>query len=96
MLKIPDLDKEFVVCTDSCKKELGGVLMQDGQVVCDKSRKLNEHEHKYPKHDLELATIIHASKMWKHYLMGRRFTLINDHSGLQYLLDQLNLNGRDA
>ena len=28
--------------------------------------------------------------------MGRRFTLISDHSGLQYLFDQQNMNGRQA
>lgn len=44
MLKIVDPKKEFVVCTDACKKGFRRVLMQDGQVVCYESRKLNEHE----------------------------------------------------
>jgi len=47
-------------------------------------------------HDLELAMIIHALKMWRHYLLGMRFTLMNDHSGLRYLFNQQNLNGRQA
>ena len=34
VLKIADLYKDFVVCTDTCKKGLGGFLMQEGQVVC--------------------------------------------------------------
>jgi hypothetical protein len=58
LLKIADPDKEFVVCTDACKRGLGGVLMQEGQVVCYESRKLNEHEQNYVTHDLELAVII--------------------------------------
>jgi len=62
VLKNVDPTKEFVVCTDACKRGLGGVLMQEGQVMYYESQKLNEHEHKYPKHDLELAMIIHALK----------------------------------
>lgn len=40
--------------------------MQEGQVVCYESRKLNEHEQNYMTHDLELVSIIHALKMWRH------------------------------
>ena len=64
MLNIADSDKEFVVCTNDCKKGLGGVLMQDGQVVCYESQKINEHEENYPADDLELAAVIRALKMW--------------------------------
>jgi len=46
--------------------------MQEGQVVCYESRKLNEHKRNYVTHDLELATIIHALKMC------RRFVLTSD------------------
>ena len=68
--------------------------MQEGHVVCFESQKLNEHGKNYPTHDLELAVIIHALKMWRHYLLGRRFVLMSDHSGLRYLFDQMNLNFR--
>jgi len=54
-------------------------------VVCYESHKLNEHENKYLTHDLELAVIIHALKMWRCYLLGRRFVLMSDHIGLRYL-----------
>ena len=48
-------------------------------VICYELRKLKEHEKNYAIHDLELATIVHALKMWRHYLMGRRFDLRTDH-----------------
>jgi hypothetical protein len=35
---------DFVVCTDACKEGLGGVLSQDGFVICYESRKLKEHD----------------------------------------------------
>ena len=96
MLRILDLDKEFVVCTDPCKRGLGGVLMKDGQVVCYESQKMNDHDENYPTHDLELETIIHALTMWRNYLLGRRFLLMNDHIGLRYLFDQQNMNAKKA
>eukprot|EP00253_Pinus_taeda_P013707 PITA_13707 len=70
--------------------------MQEEQVVCYESRKLNVHEKNYLTCDLELAEIIHALKMWRNYLLGRRFVLMSDHSGLRYLFDQPNLNARQA
>lgn len=82
----------FVVCIDACKRGLGGVLIEEGQVIFYESRKVNEHEQNYVTHDLELETIIHALNMWRHYLLGRRFALMSDHNGLRYPFDQPNLN----
>ena len=86
--------KYFVVCTNACNQGLGGFLIQDNHVVCYESRKLKDHERNYDTHDLELAAIVHALKMWRHYLMGRKFELRTDHYGLKYLFDQSNLNAR--
>jgi hypothetical protein len=44
VLKIANPEKDFLVCTDSCKVGLGGVLMQEGHMVYCESRKLNENE----------------------------------------------------
>jgi hypothetical protein len=96
VLKIADPEADFLVCTDACKEGLGGVLMQEGNVICYESRKLNQHEVNYVTHDLELAAIVHALKMWRHYLLGRKFVLMTDHCGLRYLFDQPKLNTRQA
>jgi hypothetical protein len=45
---------------------------------------------------LELAAIVHALKMWRHYLLGRKFVLMIDHCGLRYLFDQPKLNAIQA
>jgi hypothetical protein len=82
VLKIIDLEADFLMCTDSYKEGLRGVLMQKGSVIFYESRKLNEHEINYVTHDLELAAIVHALKMWRHYLLGRKFVLMIDHYGL--------------
>ena len=57
---------------------------------------VEKHEKNYPTHDLELATIIHALKMWRNYLMGRKFPLKINNMSLKYLFDQPDLNVRQA
>jgi hypothetical protein len=96
MLKIVDPDNEFLVFTNACNEGLEGVLIQEGSVVCYESQKFNEHEINYVTHDLYLATIMHDLKMWRHYLMGRKFVLMIDHCGLRHLFDQPKLNARQA
>jgi hypothetical protein len=48
----------------------------------------------YPTHDLELAAMVHALKIWRHYLMGKRCELYMDHKSLKYIFTQSNLNLR--
>jgi hypothetical protein len=79
------MDKEFLVCTDASKEGLGGVLMQEGRVITYISRKLRRHEENYATHDLELLVIIYALRVWRHYLIGQKFELRTDHSGLQHI-----------
>ena len=64
ILKVAEPNKDFTVCVDTSKEGLGVVLTQEGHVICYESRKLKEHERNYVTHDLELAAIIHALKMW--------------------------------
>ena len=72
ILKVADLEKDFVVCTDACNEGLGGVLMiKEGHVIAYESRKLKIHENNYTTYDLELASIIHSLKMWRHHLIGK-------------------------
>jgi hypothetical protein len=57
---------------------------------------LKEHERNYATHDMELAKSVHALKMWRNYLMGRKFELSTDHSGLKYLFGHPTLNSRQV
>jgi hypothetical protein len=96
ILKVPYPDKDFIVCVDVSKHGLGGVLTQEGNVICYESQKLKEHERKYVTHDLELVVVIHALKMWRHYIMGKIFLLLTDNNSVIYLISQSDLNGRQA
>jgi hypothetical protein len=68
--------------------------MQDGQVVSYASHLLRKHEENYPTHDLELAVVEHALKIWRHYLIGHRCEIYSDHKSLKYIFTQNNLNLR--
>ena len=83
-LQMVDLDGDFVICTDASKEGIGAVLLQNDHAICYESRKLKEHEQNYPTHDFELATIIHALRMWSHYLMGRNFLLKIENMSMKY------------
>jgi hypothetical protein len=96
ILKVADLDEDSMVCIYACKEGLGGILSQKDHVVCFESRKIKEHEKNYSTHDLQLATIVHALKMWRHYLMGKRFELRMDHCGLKHLFGQPTINVRQT
>ena len=59
--------------------------MQNNGVIAYASRQLKDHEKNYPTHDLELATVVHALKIWRHYLYGNQFELFTDHQSLKYI-----------
>jgi hypothetical protein len=70
VLAQPDIEKPFDVYYDASGSGLGCVLMQEGRVIVYASRQLCQHEEHYPTHDLELAVVVHALKIWRHYLLG--------------------------
>ena len=81
---------------DASKEGIEGVLLQNDHMICYESRKLKEHEQNYPVHDLELVSIIHALRMWRHYLVGRKFLLKIDNMSMKYLFEQQDLNARKS
>jgi hypothetical protein len=92
VLILPDLTKKFDIYCDASRQRLKCVLMQEGQVVCYASRQLWKHEENYPTHDLELAAVVHALKIWRHYLIGHRCEIYSDHKSLKYIFTQNDLN----
>ncbi|XP_070679239.1 uncharacterized protein [Malus domestica] len=65
---LPDDSGNYEVYNDASLNGLGCVLMQHGRVIAYASRQLKPHEKNYPTHDLELAAIIFALKIYRHYL----------------------------
>jgi ribonuclease HI len=94
ILVMPDLQKSFDIYCDASRQGLGCVLMQEGHVIAYASRQLRKHELKYPTHDLELAGVVHALKIWRNYIMGIKCQIYTDHKSLKYIFTQKDLNLR--
>ncbi|GKD38213.1 putative reverse transcriptase domain-containing protein [Tanacetum coccineum] len=94
ILALPEGSEKFMVYCDASHKGLGTILMQKENVIAYASRQLKVHEKNYTTHDLELAAVVFALKMWRHYMYGTKCVMFTDHKSLQYILDQNELNMR--
>ena len=94
ILIVPDRGQGYIVYCDTSRAELGCILMQFGRVVAYGSRRLKNHEQNYPTHNMELAAVVFALKIWRHYLYGEEFKVYSDHKSLKYILTQRDLNIR--
>ena len=94
VLTLPDDSGNFEIYSDASLNGLGCVLMQHGRVIAYALRQLKPHQMNYPTHDLELAAIIFALNIWRHYLYGEKCKIFTDHKSLQYIFTQRDLNLR--
>ena len=94
ILVLPEADQPYVVYTDASITGLVCVLTQHGKVIAYASRQLRKHEGNYPTHDLEMAAVVFALKIWRSYLYGAKVQILTDHKSLKYIFTQLELNLR--
>ncbi|KAD3640075.1 hypothetical protein E3N88_29298 [Mikania micrantha] len=94
ILSLPSGTGGYQIYSDASKKGLGCVFMQHGKVIAYASRQLKPYEVNYPTHDLELAAVIFALKIWRHYLYGDSCDIFTDHKSLKYIFTQKELNMR--
>ena len=92
ILTLPEPSKRFTVYSDASRIGLGCVLMQEGKVIAYASRQLWKHEENYPTRDLELAAVVFALKIWRHYLYGEPCDIFTDHKSLKYIFMLKDLN----
>ena len=79
ILAIPEGNEGFIIYSDASKKGLGCVLMQKGRVIAYASRQLKPYEENYLTYDLELAAVVFALKIRRHYLYGVRCEVYTNH-----------------
>ena len=68
--------------------------MQEDRVIAYASRQMKKHEENYPTHDLEMAAVVFALKIWRSYLYGESVQVFTDHESLKYMFTQADLNLR--
>ncbi|XP_019198961.1 PREDICTED: uncharacterized protein LOC109192714 [Ipomoea nil] len=82
VLTFPSGEEGFEVYSNASHKGHVCVLMQNGNVIVYASRQLKIHEVNYLTHDLELAAVVFALKIWRHYLYGMRCRIYTDPDAL--------------
>ena len=82
VLTLPSGQEGYTVYCDASRQGLGCVLMQHENVIAYASRQLKKHEQNYLTHDLELADVVFALRIWRHYLYGVPCRVFTDHKSL--------------
>ena len=94
ILIVPNRGPGYTMYCDASRAGLGCVLMQSRRVLAYGSYQLKNHEKDYPTHDMELAAVVFALKIWRYYLYGEQFEVYSDHKSLKYIFTQRDLNMR--
>lgn len=89
LLQYPNFSIPFIITTDASNFAIGAILSQ-GKIGSDlpiayASRTLNKAETNYNTTEKELLAIVWATKQFRPYLYGRKFTIVTDHRPLTWL-----------
>ena len=90
VLSYPNFQQSFILQTDASNLGVGAVLSQKNQyghdhVLSYASRSLTEREKKFSTTEKEALAVVFAVNHFRTYLLGRKFSLITDHSALRWL-----------
>ena len=94
ILARPDFSQPFILQTDGSALGLGAVLSQNlegkERLIAFASRRTSRTEANYGSTQIEMLAMVWAVKKFHHYLAGRPFRLITDHSALKTLFNMEN------
>jgi hypothetical protein len=95
-----DESDRFILDTDASDTGIGAVLSQiqsdKEQVIAYASKTLSKSQRNYCTTNKELLAVVTFVKQFRHYLMGRQFTIRTDHSSLRWLTNFKQAEGMVA
>ncbi|KAL4018114.1 hypothetical protein IC575_021704 [Cucumis melo] len=88
VLALPDWSLPFTIETDASGSGLGAVLSQRGHPIAFYSQKLSQRAQAKSIYERELMAVVLSVQRWRHYLLGRKFSILSDQKALKFLLEQ--------
>lgn len=97
-LAYPNSQDKFILDTNASDNAIGAVLSQlqgkEEKVICFASHVLMRPQRKYCTTRKKLLTVVKFCRHFRHYLLGRRFTLRTDHNSLVWLMRFKHIEGQ--
>ena len=89
ILAFPCIKEPFILYTEASQFAMVALLaqVQDGKerAICYASKSLSKSQTKYSATRRELLALVTFTRQFRHYLLGQKFTIVTDHSALQWL-----------
>lgn len=87
-LAMPNFNDSFTIESDASGDRIGAVLSQQGKLVAFMSRALGVAKKSWSTYAKEMLAIVEAIRLWRPYLLGRKFYIQTDQRSLKYFLEQ--------
>ncbi|TYK23012.1 Transposon Tf2-6 polyprotein [Cucumis melo var. makuwa] len=91
VLALLDFSLPFTIETDALGTGLGAVLSQNNGPIAYFSQKLSPQAQAKSIYERELMAVVMAVQKWRHYVLGRKFTILSDQKALKFLVEQREL-----
>lgn len=88
ILAKPNFNDSFTIETDASGDGIGAVLLQQGKPIEFMSRALGVTKKSWSTYSKEMLAILEAIRLWRPYLLGKRFFVLTDQRNLKYFLEQ--------
>jgi hypothetical protein len=88
ILAMPNFNDSFTIETDASGDDIGAILSQQGRPIAFMSRGLGVTKQSWSTYAKEMLAIVEAIRLWRPYLLGRKFFILTDHCSLKYFLQQ--------